>query len=161
MSVGGTSSAERAGLLPREEFVLEYLARIKIHNPTEDGVLVELNGEFDLSCLEAFKRSLVRARSLGEPVFVDLSGVGFMDGLCARELLHAAEGDGFELCQPSPQVRLSALACGLGGRLVACSPDDERYEAVIREACRPQRKDGNGPRAERELHTSGAPYVDA
>ena len=140
---------------------MEYLARIKIHNPTEDGVLVELNGEFDLSCLEAFKWSLVRARSLGEPVFVDLSGVGFMDVLCTRELLHAAEDDAFELCQPSPQVRLSALSCGPGWRLVDCPPDDDRYEAVIREACRPQRAAANRPRAEQELHTIGAPYVDA
>lgn len=153
-------AARRTGSRRTEEPILEYLARIKVHDPTPDGVLVELNGEFDLSCLEAFKRALVRARSLGRPVFVDLSGVDFMDGLCTRELLHAALG-GVELYQPSPQVRLSALACGLGGRLVACPPDDERYEAVIREACRPQREDGTAPRAERELRTSGAPDVDA
>lgn len=139
---------------------MEYLARIKVHDPTPHGVLVELNGEFDLSCSEDFKRALMRARSFGEAVFVDLSGVHFMDGLCTRELLHAAEG-GVELYRPSPQVRLSALACGLGGQLVACPPDDERYEAVIRETCRPQQEDGTGPRAERGLHTSGAPDVDA
>ncbi len=54
MSASGLSGRSTVlDLEEEEEYALEYLARIKIHNPTDGGVLVELNGEFDLSCLEA------------------------------------------------------------------------------------------------------------
>lgn len=133
---------------------MEYLARIKIHNPTDDGVLVELNGEFDLSCLEAFGTALDRATALGTAVFVDLSGVGFMDALCTRELLRRAEGPGrFELCQSSPEANLSAAALGFWEGIETCDPDDPAYEAVIRETCKPRPLDG-ARRTSRGLYTA-------
>lgn len=117
MSASGLAGRSAVLDLEEKEYALEYLARIKIHNPTDDGVLVELNGEFDLLCLEALRGALDQARALGRAVFVDLSGVGFMDALCTRELLRRT-GDGsgrFELCQPSLEASLSAAALGLWG----------------------------------------------
>ena len=50
-----------------------------------------------------------------QPVFVDLSGITFLDASCARELavqyqLHPKH---LVLCTPSPQVKLSLAACDL------------------------------------------------
>jgi len=142
--------------LEEEEYALEYLARIKIHTPTDDGVLVELNGEFDLSCLEALRGALDRAWALGRAVFVDLSGVGFMDALCTRELLRRT-GDGsgrFELCQPSLEASLSAAALGLWGGMKTCIPEDPVYEAVIQEICRPRPEGDDAQRTNRDLYTT-------
>ena len=144
----------RADLDQEEESALEFLARIKIHNPADDGVLVELNGEFDISCLEALGAALDRARSLGEAVFVDLSGIGFMDALCTRELLRRS-GDGagrFELCQPSLEAGLSAAALGHRSSIKTCAPDDPAYEAVIREICRPRPEGDGARRTRRDLY---------
>ena len=67
-----------------EEVVLKHPARIKVHDPCRTGLLVELSGEFDVSCLVTFGQVLRRASSLGKRTFVDLSGVTFMDALCLR-----------------------------------------------------------------------------
>ena len=76
--LGGASasqmSASTAPSRTLEEVVLEYPARIKVHEPCRAGVLVELSGEFDVSCLVAFGRALRRASGLGRRTFVDLSG---------------------------------------------------------------------------------------
>ena len=115
---------------------MEYPARIKVHNPCREGVLVELAGEFDLSCLEAFEHALTRASSLRKPVFVDLAGVTFMDVLCMRELAEATGTGRLALCRPSWQVMLGLAACGLEESVEIVPNDDPGYEAVIAEACR-------------------------
>ena len=115
---------------------MEYPASIKVHNPCREGVLVELTGEFDLSCLEAFEHALRRASDLRKPVFVDLAGVTFMDALCLRELAEATGTGHLALCRPSWQVMLGLAACGLEKSVVIVSDDDPGYEAVIAEACR-------------------------
>lgn len=156
MSAAGL--AERAAASDFEECALEYLARIKIHNPTDDGVLVELNGEFDLSCLDAFGTALDRAAAPGRAVFVDLSGVGFMDALCTRELLRRTEELGrFELCQPSPEANLSAAALGFWEGLKTCDPDDPAYEAVIRDTCKPRPAEDGARLIRRNLYTTLSP----
>ena len=157
MSASGLSGRSTVlDLEEEEEYALEYLARIKIHNPTDGGVLVELNGEFDLSCLEALRGALDRARAPGRAVFVDLSGIGFMDALCTRELLRRT-GDGsgrFELCQPSLEASLSAAALGLWGGMKTCIPEDPAYEAVIQEICRPRPEGDDAQRTNRDLYTT-------
>lgn len=77
---------------PPKEAALEYLASIEVHDAYPAGVLVELSGEFDVSCLEAFGHALKRASSFGRPTFVDLSGVTFMDALCVGEPANRSVG---------------------------------------------------------------------
>jgi anti-anti-sigma regulatory factor len=113
---------------------LEYLANIKVHDPGRAGVLVELSGEFDVSCLEAFGHALKRASSFGRPTFVDLSGVTFMDALCVGELTSRSKAGALTLCRLSWQAELSMAACGLEESIVV-PPDDPGYEVVISEIC--------------------------
>ena len=117
---------------------MENLASIKTHDPCRTGVLVELSGEFDVSCWEAFRYALRKAASLGQPIFVDLSGVTFMDSLHIRELaIRATMGAApLRLCRPSWQVELSVAACGLEHGIVILPDDDPGYEAVVTETCR-------------------------
>lgn len=111
---------------------MQYLASIKVHNPYRTGDLVELHGEFDLACLEALRQTLRRASDLGEPTFVDVSGVTFMDTLCLREL---AAGSGIlSMCHPSRQFELGVAACGLEESILVLPDEDSGYEAVIAEA---------------------------
>ena len=119
-----------------EETTLEYPARIKVHNPCRAGVLVEVAGEFDVSCLLALGHALRRASRLGEPVFVDLAGVTFMDNLCLRELAVATGTRDLVLCRPSWEVMLGVVASGLEESVVVIPDDDPGSEAVIAEACR-------------------------
>ena len=87
---------------------------------------------------------------------MDLSGVGFMDALCTRELLRRT-GDGsgrFELCQPSLEASLSAAALGLWGGMKTCIPEDPVYEAVIQEICRPRPEGDDAQRTNRDLYTT-------
>lgn len=122
----------------REEKVLEYPARIKVHQPCRAGVvLVELAGEFDVSCLVALRHALRRASGLGRRTFVDLAGVSFVDTLCLGELLIGSNSDDGPpvLCRPSPQFRLSVDACGLEGNVEFYDPSYEE-EAVVAEAGR-------------------------
>ena len=122
---------------------MEYLASIKVHDPCRAGVLVELSGELDVSCLEAFGHALTRASSFGRPTFVDLSGVTFMDALCARELANRSKAGAVSLTlyRPSWQAELSMTACGLEVSIVG-PPDDAGYEAVISEVCGCKRRRG-------------------
>ena len=140
--IGGTSVMRM--FLPRmtqvyrvwEETDLEYPARIKVHNPCRAGVLVELAGEFDVSCLLALAHALRRASGLGEPAFVDLAGVTFMDALCLRELAAATGTRDLVLCRPSWEVMLGVVACGLEESVVVVPDDHPGYEAVIAAAGR-------------------------
>ncbi len=117
-----------------EEVALEYVARIKVHEPCGSGVLVELAGEFDASCLEALAEALQRASRLGWPIFADLAAVTFMDTSCVRELAVGPLAP--RLCVVSREFELSLTACGLEGRVATYSSDDPGYQAVILEACR-------------------------
>lgn len=119
-----------------EEIDLKYPARIKVHNSCHAGVLIELAGEFDVSCLLALGHALRRASRLGEPAFVDLAGVTFMDTLCLRELAAATGTRDLVLCRPSWEVMLGAAACGLEDSVVVVPDDHPGYVAVIAEACR-------------------------
>lgn len=117
---------------------MEYSASIKVHDPRRAGVLVELSGEFDVSCLEAFGQALERVESLGGPVFVDLSGVTFMDALCVRSLAEAASDrdNPWRLCRPSEEFRLSLAACDAEEDVEVLPDNDPGYEALISEVCR-------------------------
>ena len=79
--------------------------------------MIELSGEFDVSCLGPFGQALRRASGSGMRTFVDLAGVTFMDTLCLRELASRLDTDAgsLELCRPSWQFRLGVAACGMEG----------------------------------------------
>ena len=116
---------------------MEYPARIKVHAPCRAGVLVELAGEFDASCLVALGQALRRASGMGRRIFVDLAGVKFMDTLCLRELASGfdAGAGSLKLCRPSWQFRLGVAACGMEESFEILPDDDAGYEAVIAEVC--------------------------
>ena len=95
----------------------------------EQGLLVELAGEFDLQDLENLEEALDMALSLRDRVLIDLSGVTFMDLLCVRELVGRQQSTGelIVLNEPYWQARSSLPACGLhraspgsGSRRPAC-----------------------------------------
>lgn len=96
----------------REGVILYHIA---IGEFDGTGILVELTGELDLSALEELRETFDAAAYLREPAIVDLSGVTFLDLLCARELavrshLYAHQ---MTLRNPSPEVLATAQACGL------------------------------------------------
>lgn len=125
---------------------MEYLANIKVHDPCHAGVLVELRGEFDVSCLGAFRHALNRASRFGRPAFVDIGGVTFMDALCTRELVTRSRtgANPLRLCRPSWQFRLGVAACGLEESVVVLPNEDPGYEATIAEACKCKRTERKG-----------------
>ena len=123
-------------MVPSEETILKYATTIRVHDPCCAGVLVELSGEFDLFCLEAFEDALDEAATFGGPVFVDLSSVTFMDAVCFKELVRRARLGRLKLCRPSPEVELSAAACDPDIGIETRPVDDPGYEAVVEEACR-------------------------
>ena len=114
---------------------MEYPTRIKVHDPCRAGVLVELTGEFDVSCLVPFGYALRRALGLGRRTFVDLSEVTFMDAPCLRELAPGSDAGPHKLRRPSWQFRLGVAACDLEGSFEIYPDDDPGYEAVISEVC--------------------------
>lgn len=142
---------------PTEEPVLECSASIKVHDPCPAGVLVELSGEFDISCLEVFGRALKKVASLRRPAFVDLSGVTFMDAPCVRALAYKTRpgANPLRLCRPSEQFRLSLVACETEEGVEILADDDPGYEAVVAESCRcsTDNRPGRRPRSrERRLY---------
>lgn len=136
---------------------MEYPARIKVHNPCRAGVLVELAGEFDASCLLALGHALRRASSLGKPAFVDLARVTFMDALCLRELAAATGTCNLVLYRPSWQVMLGVAACGLEESLMVVPDDEPGYEALIAEACRCESGRRTARRGEHQLFVHAIP----
>jgi anti-anti-sigma regulatory factor len=160
---GGGSASETSALTAPsrtlEEVVLEYPAGIKVHDPCRAGVLVELSGEFDVSCLVAFGHALRRASGLGRRTFVDLSGVTFMDALCLRELASRLDAGArpLELCRPSWQFRRGVAACGLEGNLDIRPDDDPDYGALIAEVCACERAGRTAQPEAHHLHVSPAP----
>jgi anti-anti-sigma regulatory factor len=139
--------------------VLGCPARIKVHDPCRAGVLVELFGEFDVSCLGAFGHALRGASGLGRRTFVDLSGVTFMDALCLRELAsRSGAGAGpLELCRLSWQLRLGVAACGLEGKVDIRPDDDPGYGAVVSEICARKRVGRAARPEEHHLHVRASP----
>jgi anti-anti-sigma regulatory factor len=98
---------------------------VEVREIGEEGVLVELRGEFDRYNLEDLRETLNDVVALRLPVMLDLSGVHFLDVEATRELtiysyLYAHH---LTLRNPSWQVRASVAACGLGSWL------NFRYEA--------------------------------
>lgn len=96
---------------------VENSVRVRVHRPTRRGILVELSGEFEVGTRRVLGRTLDSVASWGQPVFVDLSGVTFMDSSCLWEFVvqHRLHRDRLALCNPSPQVELSVAACDLEG----------------------------------------------
>jgi anti-sigma B factor antagonist len=77
--------------------------------PVEDGCVIRVRGEVDISTVEALRGPISRARQAGANTLVDLSGVSFMDSSGLHLMLDAAldaETDGWSLAfRPSWQVR--------------------------------------------------------
>lgn len=97
---------------------------IEVWERGEEGVLVELRGEFDRHNLEDLKETMSAVVALQLPVALDLSGVDFLDVETTRELTVRSYLDAHHLSlrNPSWQVRASVAACGFGSWL------DFRYE---------------------------------
>jgi anti-sigma B factor antagonist len=74
----------------------------------EDGCLIRVRGEVDISTVGVLQEPLAEARNAGATTLVDLSGVGFMDSSGLHLMLNAAldaEQDGWSLSfVPSRQV---------------------------------------------------------
>lgn len=88
---------------------------IEVREREEQGITVELRGEFDLNSLEDLRSILDGVLGLRQPTRLDLSGVTFMDLLSTRELAVQAQlyGHYLTFSEPSPQVTASIRACGL------------------------------------------------
>jgi len=90
--------------------------RIEVREWDEEGVLVELRGEFDLHNLEELRETMSNTVALRRPTMIDLSGVTFIDVEATRELTIRSRlyAHHLTLCNPSWQVEASVAACGLG-----------------------------------------------
>ena len=90
---------------------------IEVSKLGRKSILVELSGEFDARDLDDLRRSLDYVTRSGRLGCVDLSGVTFLDLLCARELAGRSSPRGrLVIRNPSRQARLSLEACVLGAR---------------------------------------------
>jgi len=80
-------------------------------------MLVELWGEFDVFCMGELQGALNDASSRRGLVMVDLSGITFLDLRSARELALRSmlRPRGPVFVDPSPQVKATMAALGLGG----------------------------------------------
>jgi anti-anti-sigma regulatory factor len=84
--------------------------------PELTQVSLDLVGEFDAYDLESLREVLDGLLGLKEAVYVDLSGVSFLDVRCARELAIRSMlyGGRLVLRNPSWQAVSSLRACGYG-----------------------------------------------
>ncbi len=89
---------------------------IEVRKQGEEGVLVELRGEFDRHNLENVQETLNDVAALRESTLVDLSGVTFLDVGTSRELVVRSLPCAYRLTlrNPSWQVRASMMGCGFG-----------------------------------------------
>ena len=90
------------------------MSSIKVREWGEEGVLVELRGEFDQHNLEDLRETLNGVLALRRPTLMDLSGVTFLDIGTSRELVIRSRLYGHHLIlhNLSWQVRASMAACG-------------------------------------------------
>lgn len=88
---------------------------IEVQGSGEEGVLVELRGEFDQHNLEELRETLGEIVALRRPTVLALSGVAFLDIGATRELalLSRLYAHHLILSNPSWQVLRSVAACGL------------------------------------------------
>ena len=100
------------------------------------GILLELWGEFDLCSLARLREALNHVASLQRPTLVDLSGITFLDLLCARELAIRSQLYSYYLTlgNPSPELTASARAFGLEGWVRLQARGDLMEPPVISEA---------------------------
>jgi anti-anti-sigma regulatory factor len=89
---------------------------IETRKQGEEGVLVELRGEFDRHNLGNLQETLNDVAVLRQSALVDLSGVTFLDAgtsreLAIRSLLYAHR---LTLGNPSWEVRASMVTCRFG-----------------------------------------------
>ena len=82
---------------------------IKVSMPGRQGILVELSGEFDIGDLETLRKTLDGVSESRLTIGVDLSGVTFLDILCARELVERTcfHGGRLVIRSLSRQARIS------------------------------------------------------
>jgi anti-anti-sigma factor len=87
---------------------------IEVRERDEEGMLVELWGEFDQYALEELRETLDGVVMLRRPTVVNLSGVAFLDIGATRELTIRSRlyAHHLTLINPSWQVRRSVAACG-------------------------------------------------
>ena len=88
---------------------------IEVRERGEEGMVVELEGEFDQHNLAELQETLSNAvSSLRRPIRVDLSRVTFLDVGATRELTIRSRlyAHHLTLGNPSWQVRKSVAACG-------------------------------------------------
>lgn len=92
-------------------------ARIRVHEPDQTVILVELFGEFDLGTRRALRTTVGSVARRGRTVIVDLSGVTFLDSACLRELAvqHKLHANHLALRDPSYEVELSVAVCDFEG----------------------------------------------
>jgi anti-anti-sigma regulatory factor len=102
------------------------------------GVLVELWGEFDLFTLGNLRETLNIVLDLRRPIFVDLSGITFLDLDSARELAVRAQlyTTYLFLRDPSPWVTASFEAFGLGGWIPFHPGADHEEPPLVSETSR-------------------------
>jgi anti-anti-sigma factor len=81
----------------------------------EKGHEVAFRGEFDISCYATLGSALEDALRRETKIFVDLSGVTFMDASCVRELalLRSLYGERLVLETPSREVGVAVAVCGM------------------------------------------------
>lgn len=110
--------------------------RITVGETDGTDILVELTGELDIAALDVLRETLDAAAYLREPAVVDLSGVIFLDLLCARELAVRSQLYAHQLTlrNPSPQVLATAQACGLEDWLLLAPEPGDREPSIISRA---------------------------
>lgn len=90
-------------------------------------VVLGLSGELDITNTTRLRAALTGALDSARFVFVDLSGVSFLDSSCLRELIvyHQLYEGRLALCRPSEQVKLSVAATEYED-WVTFHPDEEK-----------------------------------
>jgi anti-anti-sigma factor len=106
---------------------------IEVGEWDEEGILIELRGEFDQYNLEHLREILDDVAALRRPTMVDLSGLTFLDVGATRELTIRSRlyGHHLTLRNPSPEVRASVVACGFQGWFdFRSDPEDPSWRRV-------------------------------
>ena len=99
--------------------------------PREDGIIVRVTGEIDVSTVDVLRCQLGTAREEGTTVLLDLSGVTFIDSTGLHLLLEASHSSavtdwGFSVVRPSRVVRRLIEVSGAADLLMIVDPSAER-----------------------------------